>query len=358
MANFLIDAQVPRTDAKHIDQALADPGFGRFFVDHTARAVWTKKDGWHDRRLVTTEEFPVHPGMAALHYGQEIFEGLKAYRHDDGSVWLFRPERNAARFVTSAQRMAMPPLPEEDFLDSVVELVRLNQDWVPSGQDQSLYIRPFMFASETLLGVREAFEYTYMCIATPVAPYYANPVRLWVSPTFSRAMAGGTGAAKCGGNYAGSMAAEAEAHDHGCQQVLWLDSATRTTIEESGTMNFFVVTADGKLITPALTGSILAGITRDSLLTLATEHGLTPVEQTLPLAEVVQAIQDGSITESFACGTAAVISPIVGLKSPDFDVVIGDGTPGPKTAELCAKLTGIQFGRVPDEHGWTRPVER
>lgn len=357
MAQFTVDPSVVRTPADQIARALTDPGFGRYFADHMARAVWTPGEGWHGREVAAMAAIPMHPGLAALHYGQEIFEGLKAYRHPNGTVWLFRPELNAQRFARSAERMAMPPLPVDDFLDSVQQVVSLGKNWVPAGHDeQSLYVRPFMFGSETLIGVRAAQEYTYLCLASPAGPYYADPLTLWVTPNYSRSMVGGTGAAKCGGNYAASMAAEVEAHAQGCGQVLWLDSATRTLVEEGGTMNFLVVTAAGELVTPELTGTILAGVTRDSLLHLARSHGLTPVERPLPLDDLLDGIRSGRITEALACGTAAVISPVVGLKSPDFELVIGDGQPGTKTRELRAHLTGIQFGARPDEFGWLRPV--
>lgn len=356
MATFAVAPDVPRTPADQIADALADPGFGRYFVDHMAHAVWTPTRGWADHALVATGPIPMHPGLAALQYGQEIFEGLKAFRHADGSVWLFRPEMNAARFARSATRMQMPPLPEADFLDSVHQVVALNLDWVPSGAEQSLYLRPFMFGSETLIGVRAANEYTYICLAMPVMPFYPDPLTLWVTPNYSRSMAGGTGEAKCGGNYATAMIAEHEAHENGCGQVLWLDSATRSWVEEGGTMNFFVITADGELVTPALNGQILAGVTRDSLLTIAEAHGLTPVERPLSYAELLDGIAAERFTEALACGTAAVVSPVVGLKSPDLEITIGDGTPGPKTKALRAHLTGIQFGTEPDDHGWMRRV--
>lgn len=356
MASFLPDPNVRRTPSGQIAAALTDPGFGRYFVDHMARAVWTPEAGWHDHALVATGEVPMHPGLAALQYGQSIFEGLKAFRHSDGSVWLFRPGMNAARFARSARRMQMPPLPIEDFLDSVTRLVALNLDWVPSAPDQSLYLRPFMFGSETLIGVRAANEYTYICLAMPVMPFYPDPLKLWVTPDFARSMAGGTGDVKCAGNYGASMIAEHQAHEHGCGQVLWLDSATRRWVEESGTMNFLVITEDGELVTPDLNGQILAGITRDSLLAIAAEHGLRPVERPLAFAELRDGIESGRITEALACGTAAVVSPVVGIKSPDLDLVVGDGTPGPKTQALRGHLTGIQFGTAPDRHGWLHRV--
>lgn len=346
-----------RTPADQIAEALKDPGFGRYFTDDMTRADWDPQQGWHDFRLTATGPIPMHPGLAALHYGQEIFEGLKAYRHPDGSVHLFRPDMNAARFARSATRMAMPPLPESVFVDSVVELVSRNLAWVPDpAGEASMYLRPFMFGSETLIGVRAAHAYTYIVLGMPVTPFYPDPLRLWVTPNYSRSMAGGTGEAKCGGNYAAAMAAEAQAHEQGCQQVLWLDSATRSVVEEGGTMNFFVVTSGGELITPALNGQILAGVTRDSLLALAPLHELTPVERELTLAELLDGIGSGAFAEAFACGTAAVISPVVGLKSPNFTVTVGDGTPGPVTQGLRAHLTGIQFGTREDEFGWTRRV--
>lgn len=353
---FTVADDAPTTPADQIETALKDPGFGRYFVDHCAQATWIPERGWGDYRLGAMGGITIHPGLAALHYGQEIFEGLKAYRHGD-EIRLFRPRMNAARFAQSAKRMAMPPLDEDVFCEAVESLVAANHRWVPtSSGEQSLYIRPFMYASETLIGVRDAYEYTFMTIATPVGPYYGEPLRLWVSPDYARSMIGGTGAVKCGGNYAASLAAEAQAHDNGCGQVLWLDSATRTLVEEGGTMNFLVVTRDDELITPALTGTILPGITRDSLLKLATMHGLTPVERDLPFSELCQRIHDGSITEAMACGTAAVVSPVIGIRTPTLDLVIGDGDPGRRTRELRAHLTGIQYGTEDDVFGWIHPV--
>ena len=357
MAPFVAEPGVPQTPVDQIAAALADPGFGRYFVDHMARAVWSKGEGWHDHALVATGPVNLHPGLAALQYGQEIFEGLKAFRHADGSVWLFRPQMNAARFARSAARMQMPPLPVDDFLESVVRLVELNLDWVPGATgEQSLYLRPFMFGSETLIGVRASNEYTYICLGMPVMPFYPDPLKLWVTPNYSRSMVGGTGEAKCGGNYGACMIAEQEAHDNGCGQVLWLDSATRSWVEEGGTMNFLVVTADNELVTPALNGQILPGVTRDSLLALAPSHGLRPVERPLSFAELRDGIASGQITEAMACGTAAVVSPVVGITSPSLDITVGDGTPGPRTKALRAHLTGIQYGTETDERGWLHPV--
>lgn len=336
------------------EKALSDPGFGRYFTDHMAVARYDVTHGWHGQALVPTAEFRLHPASAVLHYGQEIFEGLKAYRREDNSVWLFRPERNATRFRKSAQRLSMPELPEEVFLDSLHELVTLEQAWVPEGVgEQSLYLRPFMIADEPLLGVREAFNYTYAVIATPAGPYYPDPVKLWVTPNFTRAAAGGTGAAKCGGNYAASLAAANEAHEHGCEQVLYTDGAEHTWIEESGTMNFMALFANGELVTPAL-GSILEGVTRDSILALAPKHGLTPVERRFSITELFDGLDSGAITEVFCCGTAAVITPIIGFNTSDRgEIMVADGRPGTTTRELRSHLLDIQYGRAEDPFDWT-----
>lgn len=302
-------------------------------------------------------EWSLHPAAAVLHYGQEIFEGLKAYRHADNSIWLFRPDRNAARFVASAERMGMAPLPEELFLESVTNLVQLEQAWVPAGEnEQSLYIRPFMVASEPYLGVREAKTYRFAVIATPAGPYYSEPVKLWITPNYTRSAPGGTGTAKCGGNYAASLVATEEAYANGCGQVLWTDGAEHKWVEECGTMNVMFVTADGELLTPSL-GSILAGVTRESILALADQHGLVPVERPISIDEVFEGLDSGKIAEVFACGTAAVVTPITGFNSPQRGVqVVADGTPGPKTQEIRSHLVDIQFGRAADAFGWTRQV--
>ncbi|MBT0767602.1 branched-chain amino acid aminotransferase [Kineosporia sp. J2-2] len=348
---------VPEGDRSQI---LADPGFGRHFSDHMAIAVWSNDRGWHDHRIAPLEPFSLHPATAALHYAQEIFEGLKAYRHADGSVWLFRPEANARRFARSARRLALPVLPEEDFVESIAELVRADEAWVPAvGGEDSLYLRPFMFGSEAFIGVRPALEITYSVIASPAGPYFASGVTgvtLWVTSTYTRAAAGGTGEAKCGGNYASGLAAQLEAQEHGCDQVLYLDrTGGEGSLEESGTMNLCLVTADGRLITPPL-GTILEGVTRDSILTLASTFGLTPVEEQTTLPDLRARAASGEITEVFAAGTAAVITPIVGLKGPGYAFVIGDGKPGKQTLAVREHLLDIQHGRSADEHGWMRRI--
>ncbi|MER7767962.1 branched-chain amino acid aminotransferase [Kitasatospora sp. NPDC096140] len=339
---------------------LAAPEFGRHFTDHMAQALWTPEAGWHDRSVGPLTPFSLHPGTAALHYAQEVFEGLKAYRHADGSVWLFRPERNARRFARSAARMGLPPLPEEDFLASVEALVRADEPWVPvTAGEESLYLRPFMFAAETFLGVRPAERVAYSVIACPTRPYFSagtGGVALWVSTTYTRAGRGGTGATKCGGNYGASLAAQAEALQHGCDQVLYLDSTDEEgCIEESGAMNLFLVTAAGELVTPAL-GTILEGVTRDTALTLAPDFGLAPVERPVTFKEFRAGLADGTITEVFAAGTAAVLTPVLGIKGEGYALTIGDGTPGRLTTALRERMLDLQYGRAEDTHGWLRRV--
>ncbi|MGJ3509245.1 branched-chain amino acid aminotransferase [Enemella sp. A6] len=340
---------------------LADPGFGQYFTDHMARATWTVADGWHDGAVVGLEPVKMHPATAVLHYGQEIFEGLKAYRHADGSVWLFRPEINAARFAQSAHRLSLPEMSVDDFITSLEQLIEADRDWVPEpsgeGGEESLYLRPFMFADEVFLGVRAAQRVTYLCLASPAGSYFASglePVSIWISRTYARSGPGGTGDAKCGGNYAASLLAQTEAGQRGCSQVLFLDAAEHAYIEELGGMNVFFVTSDGELLTPPLTGTILEGVTRSSLLQLAEDHGLTAVERQLPLVEILEGIAAGTIVEGFACGTAAVITPIKSLADETGTWTIGDGGPGRLTGELRQQILDIQFGRAEDVHGWLR----
>ncbi|WP_377273136.1 branched-chain amino acid aminotransferase [Peterkaempfera sp. SMS 1(5)a] len=339
---------------------LAAPGFGRHFTDHMASALWTPQAGWHNRQVTAVRPFSLHPASSVLHYAQEVFEGLKAYRHADGSIWLFRPERNAQRFIRSAGRMGLPPLPEDDFLASIEALVRADEAWVPVATTQeSLYLRPFMFASEPFLGVRPAEQVTYAVIASPAQSYFASArggVTLWVSTAYTRAGQGGTGAAKCGGNYGAGVAAQVEAERHGCDQVLYLDGLDEEAfVEEAGTMNLFLVTSRGELVTPAL-GTILDGVTRDTVLALATEFDLTPVERPVPFRELCVGIADGTVTEVFAAGTAAVITPVLGIKSTRRTLTVADGEPGKQTQALRDRVLGIQYGRSEDTHGWLRHV--
>ncbi|QDP97254.1 branched-chain amino acid aminotransferase [Microlunatus elymi] len=348
----------PKSEAERA-AILADPGFGLHFSDHMAVAIWNPEEGWHDRQVRPYGPFQLDPAAAVLHYAQEIFEGLKAYRHANDSIWLFRPDKNADRFTKSAERLALPVLPHEDFLASIETLVVTDQAWVPGGGESNLYIRPFMFASETFLGVRPAKTVTYACIAGPAGAYFSHgvqPVDIWVSSQYVRAAPGGTGAAKTGGNYASSLIAQQEAYDKGCDQVLFLDGAEKRWVEELGGMNIYLVTSDGELITPSLEGTILEGVTRDSVLTLASEHGLQPVERRISIDELLDGIRSGKITEMFACGTAAVINPVGSLVTEQGRVVVNDGASGRYTDELRRALLDVQYGRVEDTHGWMHKV--
>ncbi|HKH56052.1 MAG TPA: branched-chain amino acid aminotransferase [Propionibacteriaceae bacterium] len=353
----------PRADVER-EAILADPGFGLHFTDHMAVATWTAVDGWHDSAIVPYGPFTLDPATAVLHYAQEVFEGLKAYGHADGTVWSFRADQNAARMVRSAKRLALPVLKPEDLLASIDALVAADAAWVPpagrgSDREQSLYLRPFMFASEAFLGVRPAKRVTYCCIASPAGPYFASgvhPVKIWISTTYTRAAPGGTGAAKCGGNYAASLIAQQEAADQGCDQVMFADAAEHRWIDELGGMNVYAVTTDQELITPELTGSILEGVTRDSILTLAKEFGLTPVERRIGVDELLEGIGSGLVSEVFACGTAAVITPIGELRNDTGSYVIGGGETGETTAALRKNLLDIQYGRAADTHGWLRRI--
>ena len=338
---------------------LVDPGFGRVFTDHMATIRWSEERGWHDARITARRPITMDPAGAVLHYAQEIFEGLKAYRQADGGVALFRPEANAARFRRSARRLAMAELPEELFLASVRELSRTDRDWIPEGPDGALYLRPFMFASETFLGVKPSGEYLYCVIASSVGSYWkggARPISLWATQEYTRAAPGGTGDAKCGGNYAASLIAQREAADRGCDQVVFLDAAERRWVEELGGMNIFFVFDDGSLLTPPLTGTILPGVTRDSILTLARDAGLVVREERYAFDQWRADAASGRLREAFACGTAAVITPIGRVASAGGDFGIANGETGPQTARLLQQLGDLQRGRSADPHGWRDPL--
>lgn len=339
-----------------IDEINADPGFGKYFTDHMALADYDAS-GWHGDRLVPYAAFSIDPANAVFHYAQEIFEGLKAYKHADGSIWLFRPRNNAVRFMNSARRLALPVLPEADFLNSVVNLAKLDARWVPGGDEQSLYLRPFMMANESFLGVHPAESVLYCCLASPVGAYFESgvqPVDIWVVHDFSRVARDGTGAAKCGGNYAASLLAQEVAYQKDCSQVLFTDAASHTFVEELGGMNFFMVTKDDQLVTPDLNGNVLPGVTRDSLLALAPSLGLEPVERPIKLEEVYEGLDSGAVTEVFACGTAAVITPIGSLRDADgVHEAPGDYA---KTLALRSRLCDIQWGRTADPFSWMQRV--
>jgi branched-chain amino acid aminotransferase len=345
----------PATDEERA-RILADPGFGNHFTDHMVHVSWTRDDGWGTPEILPYGPIHLMPSGAVLHYGQEIFEGLKAYRHADGSIWGFRPDANARRMTHSADRLALPELPEELFVDAVAKLVEIDQAWVPTGGESSLYLRPFMYASESFLGVRASHTVEFYVIASPASAYFSHgvqPVSIWVADHFSRAGRGGTGDAKCGGNYASSLLAQEQAYANDCEQVLFLDAATGKNVEELGGMNLFVVTRDGRLVTPALTGSILEGITRSSVLALAQDRGLDVSEETIDFEELLAGITAGEVTEVFACGTAAVINPVRGFRSADGEWLVGDGGSGETTMDLRRRLLDIQYGRAEDAHDWT-----
>ena len=319
---------------------LADPGFGRYHTDHMVSIDYTTGTGWHNAAVLPYGPIELDPSAIVLHYAQEIFEGLKAYRWPDGSIVSFRPDANAARMRSSAHRLAMPELPDELFVESLRRLIAVDQDWVPpAGGEESLYLRPFM-------------------IATPAGAYFkggVKPVNVWLSTEYVRASPGGTGAAKFGGNYAASLLAQAEAAEHGCDQVVWLDAIERRYVEEMGGMNLFFVFGSGgaaRLVTPELSGSLLPGITRNSLLQLATDAGFAVEERKIDVEEWRKGVAAGEITEVFACGTAAVITPVSVVKHGEGEFTVADGEPGEVTMALRDTLTGIQRGTFADTHGW------
>lgn len=348
----------PRT-AEERAALLQDPGFGQVFTDHMVTASYSRDEGWHGARLSAYEPLVLDPATSVLHYGQAIFEGLKAYHQPDGSVALFRPDQNAARFQRSARRLAMAELPEELFLESLQALVRADRDWVPTRPGESLYLRPLMIATDPFLGVRPSFTYRYLLFASPAANYFpggVHPVSVWLSTEYVRAAPGGTGEAKCAGNYAASLVAQAQAAEQGCDQVVWLDAIEHRWVEEMGGMNLYFVRADGRLVTPALTGTLLPGVTRDSILTLGRDLGLETEERRISTQEWQEGCADGSITEVFACGTAAVVTPVGEVKHAGGSFTVADGGSGAVTMKIREALLGIQQGTAPDPHGWMVPV--
>jgi branched-chain amino acid aminotransferase len=354
---FEIQPAANPTSEKERAAKLVDPGFGRVFTDHVAVVRYNQAKGWHGARIEPRANFSLDPAAAVFHYAQEIFEGLKAYKRDDGGVNLFRPDANARRFQDSAERMAMPALPEPVFLDAVEKLVRIDCAWIPGGEG-SLYLRPFMIASEVFLGVKPSAEYIFAIIASPVGSYFKGgpaPVSIWVSENYTRAAIGGTGAIKCGGNYAASLRAQAEAIEHGCDQVVFLDAVERRYIEELGGMNIFFVFDDGSLLTPPL-GTILPGITRDSIIALMKDSGTPVREEAYTIDQWRADVASGKLKEAFACGTAAVISPIGKVCSVHGDFLIGGGAAGPVAMGLRKKLVDIYYGRAADPYQWIRKI--
>jgi branched-chain amino acid aminotransferase len=345
------------TDAR-LAEILEDPGFGVHFTDHMFTAEWTPDEGWHAARITPYGPVTLDPATAVLHYAQEIFEGMKAYRHDDGSIWAFRPEANAERMVRSSHRLALPVLDPADFVQAVEALVTVDQRWVPEegSAEKSLYLRPFMFASEKFLGVRPAKHVTFMVIASPAGPYFSRgpePITLWLTTEYTRAGRGGMGAAKTGGNYASSLVAQQEASAQGCDQVVFLDAQEGKYVEELGGMNMYFVFDDGRIVTPA-TGTILEGITRSSIIELAGKLGHQVEERRFSIDEWREGVTSGRITEIFACGTAAVVTPVGSLRWEGGEV------PAPASTELTMKvrqaLVDIQYGRAEDAFGWMHRI--
>jgi len=362
--NFDLHTSTQRVPEQVRAKLLESPGFGRVFTDHMITLRWSTGRGWHDGKLEPYGPLVLDPATAVLHYSQEVFEGLKAYRQDAGPVVAFRPYANAGRFRRSAARMAMPELPEEAFVQAIELLVTLDKDWVPANAEQSLYLRPFMIATTVALGVgRPADSYLLLVIASPSGSVFAGgglrAVSVWLAEGYTRAAPGGTGEAKTGGNYAASFLGQQQAVDNGCDQVVWLDAIEHRWVEEMGGMNLFFVYGggrDARIETPPLTGTLLPGITRDSVLTLAPDLGIPASEGAISVEQWRSRCESGEITEVFACGTAAVITPVAEVKGATGSWTIGDGQPGPVTMRLREQLLGIQFGRLPDPHGWVHKI--
>ncbi len=346
--------QTPKV--KPLDNSL---GFGKYFTDHMFVMQYTPEQGWHDAEIRPFGPFEIHPASTALHYGSEIFEGLKAYRKADGSIQLFRPMENIRRMNRSAERMCLPEIPEELALEVLKKFVRFEEEWVPHDEGTSLYIRPFMFGNDETLGVHAVKHATYMIITSPVGAYYAegiNPVKIKIEDNDVRAVRGGTGEAKCGGNYAASNRAGERAAKEGYSQVLWLDGVERRYIEEVGAMNV-MFKIDGEVVTPMLSGSILPGITRKSCLELLKSEGYKVSERRISVDELEEAMESGKLEEAWGCGTAAVVSPIGELCYKGKKYSVNGGKIGEVTQHLYDTLTGIQWGKLEDSFGWTEPLK-
>ena len=343
------------------EKRVSEPGFGKYYTDNMVIAQWSEATGWQDAELRAYGPLTLDPATMVFHYGQEVFEGMKAYSQPDGGVSLFRPDANAKRFAKSAARIALPEMPVEFFVQTVEELVKQEKSWVPKKIGESLYLRPFLIATEVGLGVRPSNHATYVLIATPAAAYFnaAKAVTVWISTEYVRAALGGTGEAKCGGNYAASLLAQKQAAQEGCDQVVYIDAKERKWVEEMGGMNLYFIKGSGKeatIMTPKLTGTLLPGITRDSILTLANDLGYKTEESMISIDQWRDGVKSGEITEIFACGTAAVISAVGAAKSAQGTWQTGDGKPGVITNEIRAALLAIQHGTAADKHSWNKRV--
>ena len=342
--------QTPKEKPKK-DEAL---GFGKIFTDHMFVMNYTEGKGWYNPRVVPFENLSLSPAAMVFHYGQEMFEGLKAYKGDDGKTYLFRPDMNAKRTNATNERLCIPKIPEEDFVQAVKTVVKVDEDWIPTEKGTSLYIRPFIIATDEFLGVAPSKNYLFIIILAPSGAYYASglePVAIWIEDEYVRAVKGGMGYAKTGGNYAASLKGQVKAHDAGYSQVLWLDGVERKYIEEVGAMNIFFK-IDGKVVTPMLNGSILPGITRDSVINLCKEWGVPVEERKISIDEIAESYKNGKLEEVFGTGTAAVISPVGKLRWGDDVMTINNGKIGELSQKIYDTVTGIQLGKLPDTHGW------
>lgn len=355
----MLDIKVTKTQApKKKPEKGEKLGFGKIFTDHMFMMNYTEGKGWYDPRIVPFQNLTMSPAAMVFHYGQEMFEGLKAYRGEDGKTYLFRPDMNAKRTNVTNERLCIPYLPEEDFVQAVSAVVKLDQDWIPEGKGTSLYIRPFIIATDEFLGVAPSENYLFVVILSPSGAYYESglePVGIWIEDEYVRAVRGGMGYTKTGGNYAASLKAQVKAHDAGYSQVLWLDGVERKYIEEVGAMNIFFK-IDGKVVTPMLNGSILPGITRDSVIHLCKEWGIPTEERKISIDEIDEAYKSGKLEEVFGTGTAAVISPVGKLRWKDEIMEINGGKIGELSQKIYDTVTGIQLGKLPDTHGWRHEV--
>jgi len=354
----MLDIKIEKTTCPKEKPAASTLGFGKKFSDHMFVMEYKEGEGWKNPRIIPFGNISLSPASTVFHYGAEIFEGMKAYRTPDGKIQMFRPYENAKRMNNSAERICLPEIPEEDFVQALEALVKIDADWVPSEPETSLYLRPFTIANDPFLGVHPATEAIFMIIASPVGSYYAeglNPVSIMIETEDVRAVRGGTGYAKCGGNYGASLRAGKKAEEKGYSQVLWLDGVERKYIEEVGAMNVMFMVGD-EIITPALTGSILPGITRKSCIELLRSRGYKVTERQFSLEELKVACENGTLKEAWGCGTAAVVSPIGKLVIGDESYIINNNEIGVVTQELYDTLTGIQWGKIEDTFGWVYPV--
>ena len=354
----MLDIKIERTTNPK-EKPTGKLGFGKVFTDHMFIMNYTNGKGWHDPRIVPYQDLTLSPAAMVFHYGQEMFEGLKAYKGIHGETLLFRPDMNGKRTNDTNDRLCIPQIPVEDFVQAVKAIVKVDEDWIPTEPGTSLYIRPFIIATEPFLGVDVSDTFLFMIILSPSGAYYESglePVGIWIEDDYVRAVRGGMGFAKTGGNYAASLAAQVKAHDDGYSQVLWLDGVERKYIEEVGAMNIFFK-IDGKIVTPMLNGSILLGITRNSVLQLCRDWGMEVEERRISVDELLQAQKDGKLEECFGTGTAAVISPVGKLRYKDDVMVIGGGKIGPVSQKIYDTVTGIQLGKLEDKFGWRVVVE-